>query len=62
MKESGDIFHTNTIEVLDGRLADRDPAFQKGNVLICIRELDNIAIVDMEREVVVWGLEGPWLK
>jgi len=62
MKESGDIFHTNTIEVLDGRLADRDPAFREGNVLICIRELDNIAILDMDSGAVVWGLEGPWLK
>jgi hypothetical protein len=62
MKESGDIFHTNTIEVLDGRLADRHPAFREGNVLICIRELDNIAVIDMARELVVWGMEGPWLK
>jgi hypothetical protein len=62
MKEAGDIFHTNTVEVLDGRLADRHRAFREGNVLICIRELDNIAIIDMDRELVVWGLEGPWLK
>ena len=62
MKESGDIFHTNTIEVLDGRFEGRHPAFRRGNVLISIRELDNIAILDMERGVVVWGLEGPWHK
>ena len=62
MKESGDIFHTNTVEVLDGRLADRHPAFREGNVLICIRELDNIAVIDMEKGLVVWGVEGPWLK
>ena len=34
MPRSGDIFHTNTLEVLDGRFADRDPAFRKGNLLI----------------------------
>jgi hypothetical protein len=62
MKDSGDIFHTNTVEVLDGRLADRLPAFREGNVLICIRELDNIAVIDMDSEKVVWGTEGPWLK
>lgn len=62
MKPYGDIFHTNTIEVLDGRLADRLPAFREGNVLICVRELDNIAVVDMDSEMVVWGTEGPWLK
>ncbi len=53
MADRGDIFHTNTIEVLDGRLAARLPAFRKGNVLICIRELDNIAVIDMERAEVV---------
>lgn len=62
MERSGDIFHTNTIEVLDDRLADRHPAFREGNVLICTRELDNIAVLDMEKKVIVWGLEGPWLK
>jgi hypothetical protein len=62
MKESGDIFHTNTVEVLDGRFEGRHPAFRKGNVLICIRELDNIAIIDMDAGLAVWGTEGPWLK
>lgn len=62
MKDRGDIFHTNTVEVLEGRLEGRDSAFRKGNVLICIRELDNIAIIDMEAREAVWGLEGPWLK
>jgi len=62
MKEHGDIFHTNTIEVLDGSLADRIPGFEAGNVLISIRELDNIAVIDMDDGIVVWGLEGPWLK
>jgi hypothetical protein len=62
MDDSGDIFHTNTIEVLDGRLADRLRAFREGNVLICLREVDVIAVVDMESERVVWGLEQPWSK
>jgi len=31
MKRKGDIFHTNTIEVLDGRLADTYPMFEKGS-------------------------------
>jgi len=54
----GDIFHTNTIEVLDGRHVERASIFRKGNVLISLRELDVIAIVDMERRVVVWAIAG----
>ncbi len=62
MKPSGDIFHTNTVEALRGRLADELPAFSEGNVLISVRELDVIAVVDMELGEVVWALRGPWSK
>lgn len=61
MKESGDVFHTNTIEVLDGTLAGRMRGFEEGNVLICIRELNAIAVVDTEMEQVVWALTAPWV-
>ncbi len=60
MKESGDVFHTNTLEILDGSLADELPAFAAGNVLICLRELDVIAVVDLGRAEVVWALAGTW--
>lgn len=60
--KKGDIFHTNTIEVLDGRLAHRSPAFKRGNVLVSILVLDFIAVVDMENESMVWGMSGPWKR
>ena len=60
--EHGDILHTNTVEVLDGRLAGRIPAFASGNVLVCIRELSVIAVLDLELEKVVWGMDGSWGK
>jgi len=58
--KKGDIFHTNTLEVLDGRLARRSPAFRQGNVLVSILKLNFIAVVDLEKESLVWGLSGPW--
>ena len=48
MPRSGDIFHTNTLEVLDGRFAGRDPAFRKGNLLISVLKLDTLAVLDPE--------------
>ena len=60
MAESGDIFHTNTVQVLDGHLADQIPAFRAGNVLITVRQLGLVAVVDLERGVVVWGFDGQW--
>jgi len=56
----GDILHTNSIEVLDGRLERLSPAFAPGNVLVSFRELDAIAVVDLDEEVVVWALTGRW--
>jgi hypothetical protein len=62
MKRAGDLLHTNTLEVLDGRLADRVPAFAAGNVLISCLKISTIAVVDMQREEVVWSAQGSWVR
>ena len=53
-----DIFHTNSLEVLDGRIADREPAFAKGNFLVSLRHLDMIAVLDPKAKQVVWSMTG----
>jgi len=58
----GDFFHTNTIEVLDGSLAYRHPAFKKGNVLVSILRLSTIAILDLQAKKVVWALAEGWVE
>jgi hypothetical protein len=60
MPAGHDILHTNTIELLDGSLADRIPAFERGNLLISIRSLDAIAVLDLERREIVWAMSGMW--
>jgi hypothetical protein len=62
MPAGGDIFHTNTIQILDGAHAARSPHFRKGNLLISVHTLDVIAIVDPEQRRVVWALSGMWEK
>ncbi len=57
-----EMFHTNTIEVLDGSLASRIPAFKEGNVLISLLNQHAIAVVDMAEEKIVWAQYGMWLK
>ncbi len=56
----GDLTHTNTLEVLDGRHASTLPAFAAGNLLLSMRELDTIAVLDPEAERIVWALTGMW--
>jgi len=58
----GDLFHTNAIEVLDGSLANRIPAFSRGNVLLSMRQLSSIAVLDMSTEQIVWVSSGMWLE
>lgn len=62
MRTSGDIFHTNAVKVLDGRHAAKVPAFAKGNLLISVLHLDTVAVVDPERQEVVWAKRGGWSK
>jgi hypothetical protein len=56
-----DVFHTNTVQVLDGSQAQRSPVFKRGNVLISIRNINVVGIVDMDTEKMVWALSGQWL-
>ena len=54
----GDLLHTNTLEVLDGRLTERVPAFARGNVLLSFPKIDTVAVLDMESETISWSLTG----
>jgi hypothetical protein len=55
-----DIFHTNSLEVFDGSLAERSPLFRKGNVLLSMRHTDVVAILDLSEDRIVWALTGQW--
>jgi hypothetical protein len=56
-----DVLHTNTLELVD---AHPSGIWQRGNVLLCMRELDAVAVVDLARAEVRWWwgvgeLSGP---
>jgi hypothetical protein len=55
------VLHANTLEILDGRLADRIAAFREGNALVSLLGLDAIAVVDLDSERVVWALTGDFV-
>lgn len=55
LTSSHDYYHLNTIEVLPQTdLGMRDPRFQQGNYLICLRNADLILILDKDTKTVVW--------
>jgi hypothetical protein len=53
---SGDIFHTNTLQLLDGSFEHLSPHFKRGNALISFRALNFVGVVDLEAERLVWAL------
>jgi len=57
-RQRGDIFHTNSIEVLDGRFTDRNPALAKGNYLLSSRILSTVFVVDPRQNRVIWALRS----
>jgi len=54
---AGNIFHTNSVEWLDGRHAEHHPEFTAGRVLISMRETHTVAVVDLDRVEVMWVLQ-----
>ncbi len=59
VKKTGDVTHTNTIHVLDGSIADKIPAFRKGNVLTSMNALGVIAVLDPDSGELVWAYKSP---
>lgn len=61
LPEVADIFHTNTVEIMDGRLAELSPLFLRGRLLVSLREVDIVAVIDPTQRVVVGAWRGPWV-
>lgn len=56
----GDIFHTNSLEVLDGRVPD--PRFAEGNLLLSMRATSMVMVLDPDAERIVWWHYGDYSK
>jgi hypothetical protein len=53
-----DVLHTNHVEVFDGSLTDLHPMYSKGNILFSMRNINAIAVMEPDRETIVW-IWGP---
>ena len=57
----GDYLHTNGIDVLEPGDTAKLPVAKPGQVLLSFREIDTIAVLDLDEERIVWAVRGPWL-
>lgn len=55
---AGDLFHVNSLRRLDGSIAQLNPAFREGNLLLSSRHLDILAVLDPDQERIVWAMKG----
>jgi hypothetical protein len=53
-----DVFHANSIDVLEKDFTNRHPALKKGNILVSIRSPSVIAVIDIEEEKIALLLKG----
>jgi len=60
MPRRGDLLHANSVQWLEGRMADTLPAFEAGNLLVSFRETSSVAVLDLEERRLVWAHRGPW--
>jgi hypothetical protein len=58
IRTGSDVLHTNSLQVLDGRLADRLSAFAAGRVLLSCLTLHALFVIDLESGKAVWKLRG----
>jgi hypothetical protein len=55
-----DLLHTNSAKILSRALAPKFPAFQSGQVLLSLRNLDALVVLDLPTRRVVWAAQGIW--
>lgn len=55
-----DLFHTNTLQAIDGERAGWSGLVDEGDVIVSMRSLDLLAVLDRESATFPWTLQGRW--
>lgn len=58
----GDYLHPNGVSVLRPSLAAKLPMFRAGQVLVSLRNIDTLAVIDVDKRSVVWAAQGLWRR
>ena len=56
-----DFIHTNNVDLIDTDDAAVLPFAKEGQVLLSFRDIDTIAVLDVDAERIVWARRGAWL-
>lgn len=53
-----DLFHANSVDVLDAATASAFPQFEKGDILVSLRNSNAVVVIDNKTEKVKWLVHG----
>lgn len=60
---TADVLHTNTLEMLDERAELTGlPGVEAGHLLLSLLTLNTVAVLDPQREELVWAARGEWRR
>ena len=57
----GDILHANAVDYIDAAQAEVFEFAREGQILVSFREIGTVAVLDLEREEIVWAMRGAWI-
>lgn len=60
--ENEDMLHTNSVKPLPPSFAAIFPQAGPHTVLISSRNIDTIAVLDLDAEKIIWAMRGPWAR
>lgn len=60
-QRTGDYLHANSVRALSGPVAGI-PESRAGQVLVSLREINTVALFDLDGQRLVWAATGPWLR
>ena len=59
-KKGWDFFHNNAVHPIGEAFASHHENIEAGQLMVCLRNLNMLAVVDLETEAVTWAMLGPW--
>ena len=57
---NGDMIHSNTVHPVSEGFAAQHNGFSAGDLMVCLRNLNLVAVVSPRTGKVVWATTGPW--
>lgn len=59
-EHTGDLLHANTVNLVPASFAAHHAGVSEGDLMICFRNVNLVAVINPQSEQIVWTSSGPW--